>query len=105
MITGYIFSMQVFFLFAYCLYPFAGFPCGSAGKESTCHVGYLGSIPGLGRSPGEGKGYPTAVFLSGEFHALYTPWGQKESDTNERLSLNYTVLHTLHALKSSYSKI
>ena len=34
-----------------------GFPCGSAGKESTCNVGDLGSIPGLGRSPGEGKGY------------------------------------------------
>ena len=35
-----------------------GFPCGSAGEESTCNVGDLGSIPGLGRSPGEGKGYP-----------------------------------------------
>ena len=34
------------------------FPCGSAGKESTCNVGHLGSIPGLGRSPGGGKGYP-----------------------------------------------
>ena len=37
---------------------FLGFPCGSAGKESTCNVGDLGLIPGLGRSPGEGKGYP-----------------------------------------------
>ena len=37
---------------------FLGFPCGSAGKESACSVGDLGSIPGLGRSPGEGKGYP-----------------------------------------------
>ena len=35
-----------------------GFPCGSAGKESACSVGDLGSIPGLGRSPGEEKGYP-----------------------------------------------
>ena len=35
-----------------------GFPCGSAGKESACNAGDLGSIPGLGRSPGEGKGYP-----------------------------------------------
>ena len=34
------------------------FPCGSAGKESACNAGDLGSIPGLGRSPGEGKGYP-----------------------------------------------
>ena len=37
---------------------FQGFPGSSAGKESACHVGDLGSIPGLGRSPGEGKGYP-----------------------------------------------
>ena len=35
-----------------------GFPCGSAGKESVCNAGDLGSIPGLGRCPGEGKGYP-----------------------------------------------
>ena len=35
-----------------------GFPCGSACKKSTCNAGDLGSIPGLGRSPGEGKGYP-----------------------------------------------
>ena len=34
------------------------FPCGSAGKESTCNTGDRGSIPGLGRSPGERKGYP-----------------------------------------------
>ena len=37
---------------------FLGFPCGPAGKESTCNVGDLGLIPGLGRSPREGKGYP-----------------------------------------------
>ena len=35
-----------------------GFPCGSAGKESACSVGDLSLIPGLERSPGEGKGYP-----------------------------------------------
>ena len=35
-----------------------GFPCGSAGKEFAHNVGDLGSIPGLGRSSGEGKGYP-----------------------------------------------
>ena len=34
------------------------FPGGSAGKESTCNAGDLGSIPGLGSSPGEGKSYP-----------------------------------------------
>ena len=35
-----------------------GFPCGSASKESACNAGDLGSIPGLGRSPEEEKGYP-----------------------------------------------
>ena len=35
-----------------------GFPCGSAGKESACNVGDPGLVYGLGRSPGEGKGYP-----------------------------------------------
>ena len=34
------------------------FLCGSAGKESTCNAGDLSLIPGLGRSPGEGKDYP-----------------------------------------------
>ena len=34
------------------------FPCGTASKESTCNVGDLGSIPKLGRSPGEWNGYP-----------------------------------------------
>ena len=37
---------------------YKGFPCGSAGIESTCNAGDLGLIPGLGRSPEEGKGYP-----------------------------------------------
>ena len=38
--------------------PSLGFPCGSAGKESTCNAGQLDSIPGLERPPGEGKGSP-----------------------------------------------
>ena len=37
---------------------YLGFPGGSAGKESAHNAGDLGLIPGLGRSPGEGKGYP-----------------------------------------------
>ena len=37
---------------------FLGFPFGSAGKESAYNAGDLGLIPGLGRSAGEGKGYP-----------------------------------------------
>ena len=58
------------------------FPCGSAGKESVCSVGDLGSILGLGRSPGEGL--LTPVFWPGELHGLYSPQGHKESDTTEQ---------------------
>ena len=46
---------------------FLGFPCGSAGKESTCNAGDLGLIPGLGKSPGEGKG-------SLQYSAWRIPW-------------------------------
>ena len=54
---------------------FLGFPCGSAGKQSACNVGDLGSILGLGRSPGKGKGYP--LQYSGLENSMdYSPWGQ-----------------------------
>ena len=62
-----------------------GFPDSLVGKESACNVGDPSSIPGLGRFSGEGKGYP----WTGEFHGLYSPWGCKESDTIERLSLHF----------------
>ena len=53
---------------------FLGFPCGLAGKEFTCDAGDLGSIPGLGRSPGEGKGYPLQYSgLENSMH--YSPLG------------------------------
>ena len=66
-----------------------GFPCGSAGKESTCSEGDLGSIPGLGRSPGEGKGYLLQYSgLENSTDTIYSPWGHRESDTTERLSLS-----------------
>ena len=81
-----------------------------------CNAGDPGSIPELGRSPGEGIGYPVqdssaslvaqlakylpamwdplgkgkathSVFWPGEFHGLYSPWGLKELDMTERLSL------------------
>ena len=68
---------------------FLVFHCVSAGKESACNTGNLGLIPGLGGSPGEGREQlPTPGFWPGEFHGLYSPWGHKESDTTERLSLS-----------------
>ena len=63
------------------------FSCGSVGKESACNVGDLGSNPGLGRSPGEWKGYPRQY--SGLENSMdYSPWGHKELDTTEGLSLS-----------------
>ena len=72
-----------------------GFPCGSAGKESACNVEDLASTPGLGRFPEEGKErLPSPVFWPGEFHGLYSPWGHKESDTTEWLSLWLFIDHS-----------
>ena len=42
-----------------------GFPGGSDDKDSACNAGDMGSIPGLGRSPGEGNGYPLQYFCLG----------------------------------------
>ena len=64
-----------------------GFPYGSAGKESARNVGDLDSIPGLGRFPGKGR-LLIPVFWPGEFHGLYSPWGHKDSDMTEPLSLS-----------------
>ena len=97
------------------------------GKESACNARDSGSIPGPGRSSGEGIGYPLQyswaslvaqlvknppatretwvrslgwedplekgkathpVFGPGEFHELYSPWGRKELDMTQRLSLS-----------------
>ena len=57
-----------------------GFPGDSDGKASSCNVEDLGSIPGLGRSPGGGHGTP--VILPGESHGQrslvsYKPWGHR----------------------------
>ena len=57
------------------------FPDNSVGKESACNAGDPGSIPGLGRSTGEGEKLPTPVFWPGEIH------GVRELDRTEWLSL------------------
>ena len=59
-----------------------GFPCGPAGKESTCNVGDLSSIPGLGGLPGEGKGYPLqySALENSMNHIVY---GVAKSNTTE----------------------
>ena len=73
-----------------------GFPGGSDGKESTCNAGDLSSIPGLGRSPGEGHGNPLQYScLENPYGqrslAGYSPWGHKELDMTERLSTDREI--------------
>ena len=68
-----------------------GFPGGSDYKESTCNVGDLGSIPGLGRSSGGGHGNPLQYSCLENPHGQrsltgYSHWGRKESDITERLN-------------------
>ena len=71
---------------------YLAFPGDSEGKESACSAGDPGSIPGLGRSPGEGKGYPLQYFgLENSMDSIYSLWGHKELDTTERLSLSSSV--------------
>ena len=80
------------------------FPCGSAGKESTCKVGDLGSIPGLGTSPRGGKGYSLPYSgLENSMDCMYSPWACEESDTTEWLSLSLLGLPLLpHSLLILY---
>ena len=68
------------------IYRFKGFPGSSIGKESACKAGNPGSISGLGRSSGEGKGYP--LQYSGLENSMDSSWGRKDADTTERLSLS-----------------
>ena len=61
-----------------------GFPGSSAGKESAYNAGNLGSVPGLGRSSLEGKGYPLQYpVLENPMDCIVSPWGRKDSDTIE----------------------
>ena len=90
-----------------------GFPYGSAGKEFACNVGDLGSIPGLGRSLGEGKGYPlqysglenfmdcvvlgvakSQTWLS-NFHSIMWMPRQKLLSMPHRFKTNKGYLHSL----------
>ena len=65
------------------------FPGGSDGKESAYNARHLGSIPGSGRSTGEGNGKPlqySCLENSMDRGAWWGPWGHKESDTTKQLN-------------------
>ena len=71
---------------------FLGFPRGSDGKESACNEGDLGSIPGLGRSSGEGNGYPLQYSgLETSMDYIYSPWG------SQRVRHDWMTFTRLHA--------
>ena len=77
-----------------CIY--LGFPGSSDSKESACNAGDPGSIPGSGRSPGEGNGNPLQYSCLEKSHGWrslvgYTPWDCKEVDMTERLRHMYSV--------------
>ena len=68
------------------------FPDGSDGKESACNAGDLGSVPGSWRYLGEGNGNASSILAwrirwTEESGRLHSPWGCKESDTTEWLTL------------------
>ena len=69
---------------------FLGFPCGSPGKESACSLQRRrpGFNPWAGKIPWRRERLPTPVFWPEEFHGLYSPWGRKELDTIDHLSLS-----------------
>ena len=69
---------------------FLGFPCGSVGKESASNLAGLGSIPGLGRSPEEGKGYPLQYSglensIDCIVHGVTKSWTQLSELKNKKL--------------------
>ena len=91
-----------------CFFPYLmhymGFPGGSDSKESTCNVRELGSIPGLGRSPGGEHGNPLQYSCLENPHGQrslvgYSPWGRKESDTTEQI---WSLHSTMHCIRNKY---
>ena len=76
-----------------------------AGPEFTCNVGDLGSICGLGRSPGEGNGYPLQYSgLENSMDCIVSPWGHKESDMTERLFTHTIIQNDTAVIKTSVLK-
>ena len=90
-----------------CPGPPSGFPGGASGKEPPCQCRRLkrcGFDPWVRKMPWSRKWQPTPVFLPGIFHGqrslgIYSPWGHKESDMTERLSMR---VHTQAGLSTQF---
>ena len=86
------------------------FPCGSAGKDSACSAGDLGSIPGLGTSPGEGKGNPFQYsglenFMNWIVHGVTKSWTQLNDFHFTSHRNDYAVDHFLCPLHRIFNTI
>ena len=68
-----------------------GVPGVLDGKKSTCSVERPGFDPWVGKKPWRREWLPTPVFWPGEFHGLYSPWGHRELDMTEWLSLKLNI--------------
>ena len=83
---------------------FLSFPCGSAGKETTCNFGDLGLIPGLGRFLGEAKGYPLQYSgLENSMDSIVHGVAQSQTQLSDFdfTSLHFMVIdskYTLHCM-------
>ena len=85
-----------------------GFPCGSAGKESACNAGDRSLIPGLRRSPGEGKGYALQYSGLGNsmdciVHGVAKSWTHL-SDFHNNNNSAHTHTHTLSCRLHFYNE-
>ena len=76
-----------------CFFYGRGFAGGSVGKESTCNVGDPSSIPGLGRSPGKGKGYPLPYSSLENSMDRGAWWATVHGVTKSQTSLNDLHVH------------
>ena len=100
-LSNSLFSFNIYLLSTSYIY----FPAGSEGKESACNSGDPGSIPGLGRSSGEGNGNPFQYSclenpMDGGAWRATVPWGRNESDTIDRLHFHFHFT-TSHAIQDT----
>ena len=74
-------------------------------EESACNAGDMGSIPGSGRSPGEGNGYPPPEFWPGESHGQRNLAGCEKSDRTEPLTLSLSSFLGNHKFSCTFGSI
>ena len=83
------------------------FPSGLDGKEAACNAAHPGSIPWLRNIPWRRAWLSSPVFLPGESHGQrsqvgYGPWGCKESDMTEQLTLASVIILKIHSVEEQF---